>query len=144
MLADVLEYEGFYFKDNGMSEVAYKYTRGFEDISYGADPYVNALLLSEKIEKAETRDQIVETVKDGFLQRVLTGNNSFIVLETKEQEDELHRRNQEFLTGKSASAAPPASMDEPGALIAVLLTVGLLAVMQARKRRRDRHRADTA
>ena len=130
----VLTHEGFYFKDNDLSEVSYKNTRGFTDISYGDDLYINALLLNEKIEKAATKAQLIETVKDGFSQRILTKNNSFIVLETKEQEDELRRRNNDFLKGKWISASAPASMSEPGMIITVLFTLLLLIAVYMKRR----------
>ena len=130
-----LSYEGFYFRDDGQNEVSYNNTTGFADISYGSDIYTNALLLSEKIVKAGTDDQVIETVKDGISRRLLTKNNSFIVLETKEQEDELNRRNQEFLDGNAigASAAP---MSEPGLLIALLFAMLLLILLRFKRKKR--------
>jgi len=98
-LTRTLAYCGFYFRDNAQSEVSYQNTLGFSDITYGSDPYVNALLLNSKIGKAGTNAEKIEVVKDSFRQRVLAKNTAFIVLETKEQEDELIRRNKEFLEG---------------------------------------------
>jgi len=128
---------GFFFRNDGKNEVAYSGTTGFSDIAYGSDTYQNALLLGEKIEKAGTDEQVIETVRDGIRLRLLTKNNSFIVLETKEQEDDLNRRNQEFLDGKtlSASAAP---MSEPGILLALLFAALLLIVLRIKRRRRSK------
>lgn len=94
-----LKYEGFYFANNESSEISYKNTRSYSEVSYGNNPYFNALLLNEKIRKATTKAQVIKTMKDGFSQRVLTGNNSFTVLQTKEQEEKLLNRNNDFLEG---------------------------------------------
>jgi hypothetical protein len=126
---NVLTYEGFYFKDDGLSEISYKYRRGFSDISYGNDFYIDALLLNERIEKAATKAQIIETVKDGLSQRILTKNTAFIVLETKEQEDELRKRNEDFLNGNDTSWSAPANMSEPGLILAILFTAFLLIML---------------
>lgn len=129
-----LSYNGFYFRDDGQNEVSYSNTTNFSDIVYDGDDYTNALLLSEKIEKASTDAQVIDTVKDGITKRLLTKNNSFIVLETKEQEDELNRRNKEFLEGKTigASAAPMSEIDP---LITLLLTMLLLVLFWIKRRK---------
>ncbi|MCL2106452.1 MAG: MSEP-CTERM sorting domain-containing protein [Oscillospiraceae bacterium] len=129
-----LSHNGFYFRDDGQNEISFHNTTSFADISYGDDDYTNALLLSEKVERAATEDQIIETVRDGISRRLLTKNNSFIVLETKEQEDELNRRNKEFLEGK-ASGASAASMSEPGLFITLLLTIFLLGLLWMRRKK---------
>jgi hypothetical protein len=133
MQSKVLAYEGFYFKDNELSEVSHKNTQGFSEVFYGADPFINALLLSEKIDKAATKAQIIETVRDSFSQRVLTGNNAFIVLETKEQEEELRRRNEDFLNGKEFGMPARASMDEPGILAAILCAAFFLLLLNIKR-----------
>ena len=130
-----LSCNGFYFRDDGQNEVSYNNATGFSDITFGGDAYTNALLLHEKIEKASTEKQVIETVKDGITKRLLTKNNSFIVLETKAQEDELNRRNKEFLEGKTfgASAAP---MSEPGLIITLMLTMLCLVLLWVKRRKR--------
>ena len=130
-----LFYNGFYFKNDGQNEVAYHSKTSFSDIAYGGSAYTDALLLSEKIEKADTNEQVIETVKDSIEMRLLTKNNSLIVLETKEQEDELNRRNKEFLEGKTLSTSA-ASMSEPGILLALLCAVLLLVVLWVKRKKR--------
>jgi hypothetical protein len=69
------------------------------------------------------------------MKRLLTKNNSFIVLETKEQEDELNRRNKDFLEGKTIGA-PAAPMSEPGLVITLLLTMLLPVLLWVKRRKR--------
>jgi len=128
-----LLYEGFYFRDDGKNELSFNNAAGFADISFGDNEYRNALLLHEKTEKAATNEQVVETVRDGISRRLLTKYNSFIVLETREQEEELERRNKEFLEGKTLGAAS-APMSEPGLLAALLLTLLLLAALYMKRK----------
>ena len=130
-----LAYNGFSFRDDGQNELSYNIATGFSDISYGGDMYTDALLLGEKIEKAGTDEQIIETVRDGISRRLLTKNNSFIVLETKQQEEELNRRNQDFLEGKTPGASA-ASMREPGLLAALLLPALLPVSLWIKRRKR--------
>ena len=130
-----LSFNGFSFRNDGKNEVSYSGTTSFSGVAYGDDPYRNALLLHEKIEKADTDEQVIETVRDGMRLRLLTKNNSFIVLETKEQEDDLNRRNQDFLDGKTLSASG-ALMSEPGLLLALLFAALLLVVLHFKRKRR--------
>ena len=132
-----LSYNGFFFRNDGKNEVAYGGTADFSGIPYGSNAYQNALLLSERIEKAVTDEQMIETVRDGMRLRLLAKNNSFIVLETKGQEDELNRRNQDFLDGKTLSASG-ALMSEPGIFSALLFVALLLVVMYFKRRRRSK------
>ena len=129
----VLVYDGFFLKDDGQNEISYRRTAEFAEVPSDDDPYINALLLNGMIEKAATQAQIIETVKAGISQRVLTKNTAFIVLETGEQEELLRRRNQDFLEGKVMGALP-ARMSEPGLIAAILLAALLLAVLRLRRR----------
>ncbi|MCL2433634.1 MAG: MSEP-CTERM sorting domain-containing protein, partial [Clostridia bacterium] len=127
--AAILVYEGFYFKDNGQSEVSYSNAIAFDDLLPQVDDlYTNALLLQGKAEKAEVQEHVIEALKGSIAQRVLTKQSAFIVLETKEQEDELNRRNQEFLDGKVIAGPPRAAMSEPGAALAMLAVIVVLGV----------------
>ena len=131
-----LFYNGFYFSDNEKSEVSYGGAAGFADIKYDGNVYLDALRLSEKTEKAGTPEQVIETLRDGISKRILTRYNSFIVLETKEQEEELNRRNQEFLDGKTLSSSSSSPMSEPGLLVTLLLLLALLLFVHMKHRKR--------
>jgi hypothetical protein len=64
-------------------------------------------------------------VRDSFRQRTLTKYTSFIVLETKEQENALLELQAKFLNN-DAKDAPAVMMSEPGLLICLFLFFALV------------------
>jgi len=130
---NMLTYEGFLFHNNGLDELVWRNTLDFTELVYGEDIYQNAFILQGKARKAETWLQFADVLRDSIRQRVLTVYSSFIVLETKEQEETLLRRNESFLNGKLI-VPPPAPMSEPG-IWAALAAVAVVAVVGNRKKR---------
>jgi len=126
-----LGYEGFVFRDDGLDEIAWRNPLDSMEIHYGDDAYQNAFLLQGRAGLAKTWEEVALTLRDSMEQRILTVYSSFIVLETREQEETLLRRNQNILDGKMISP-PPVPMSEPG--IGAALAAAAVALVCARRK----------
>ena len=78
-------------------------------------------------EESLSQEELLQVVKGSFTTRLLTQQTAFIVVETNEQEEELIRLQQEYLSGKKhLEGGAFSTMAEPSlVLCAMVLLVSL-------------------
>ena len=131
LLNKALDYNGAAVKDDGKSEVV------LTDLGitvYDGSQYINAFVLQKNSAAAKSNADQVSRIKEAFEQRVLTKHTAFMVLETKEQEEELLSLQEKFLK-EGGEGSPSVMMSEAGWGVVIAIW-GIAAICNWYKRKK--------
>ena len=127
LLIDVRSYEGQSVLNVGKKQ--FIYTGPLKTFQSTQNAYKDGCLLEamSSHEGSLSQEKLLQVVKGSFATRLLTQQTAFIVVETKEQEDELLVLQEKYLSGKMhTNSSTTVSMSEPSLILCAIL---LLAIM---------------
>jgi len=134
IISDALDYNGHAVSDNGRSEtILHGEFNGYTD-----NDYHNTFILQGKCSDYNNDNNIqIDLIRQSFRQRLLTKYTSFIVLETKQQENDLMELQARFMN-EDNETAPAVMMSEPGFLICIVTSLLLIMVIKRRALRNSK------
>lgn len=133
ILADVRNYEGHLVLNTGRKQFIYTGPLGAFISTQNA--YKDGCLLEAMSQYGEalSEEKLLEVVNASFSTRLLTKQTAFIVVETKEQEEDLLYLQEKYLSGEiNDNGSSPVSMSEPSLILCGVL---LLAIMRRSSKR---------
>ncbi len=133
LVSDVRSYEGQPVLNSGSKQ--FIYTKPLTVFKSTKNSYKDGCLL-EAIDQFQTlsQEELVQVVRGSFTTRLLTKQTAFIVVETKEQEEELLKCQEEYISGKKQlQSQMPSNMAEPPILLCMVILLASVSYFKKRQ-----------
>ncbi|MCL2047930.1 MAG: MSEP-CTERM sorting domain-containing protein [Defluviitaleaceae bacterium] len=131
IISSALNYNGLAVSDNGRGETILHGELG----GYTDNAYHNAFILQGKCsDYSNDSGTQIDLIRQSFRQRLLTKYTGFIVVETKEQENDLMELQARFMNEGGEVPAVAVVMSEPGGLAWVVFGLVFVVVVVVRRR----------
>ena len=127
LLADVRSYEDQAVLNTGRKQ--FIYTSPLKTFQSTQNTYKDGCLLEAMShhEESLSQEELLQVVKGSFTTRLLTQQTAFIVVETNEQEEELMRLQEEYLSGKKhLESGAFSTMAEPSLVLCAMVLLASL------------------
>lgn len=133
LLMDVRSYEGKPVLNAGKKQ--FIYTGPLNAFQSTQNAYKDGCLLEAMSyhEGSLNQEKLLQVVKGSFATRLLTQQTAFIVVETKEQEEQLFVLQEEYLSGNAHnSAATTVNMSEPSLILCAIMLLAYGGIMESK------------